>query len=727
MLQNGVGGAQAACCRWLLSERRPLCLLLPASRIPLAPGGGNAAVTRSFFQLTSQRTFIFSREYEFSRKWPPHPSPFSAEAAAAFRCSLLASDRLPLVLWRALSTKAGSCAATPTEADRAALSKPLPEAEPPVEQRADQEQLPAVPLSQRVKDFDVEEMERRAKRLIKTSNFYGVSRQLMACLSGPFPAEKERMACYFQREKEVCILLPHRLQKLLLASLLLGCILTYISYAATDVSSGLIRHLDGLLELLFQLLPVDFPDPEAAHRAAMWLAERGHLPLDLDRDDPALSVTVKGLTFHSPVGLAAGFDKDAAAPLGFCNRRQHRELLSEAAFVLLEHEPCMQDGIRLRGGWVHHPQAASGKREASHLPAGGRQRDHQPLRLQQAGCVLCPSAGVASLVQRSKGSGIGCLPSCLCMGFRAVLLHAVRAFSKGLDVVEPRLKAASEERWHDRLARRCVLGVNLGKNKESQNAEDDIRQGIRRVGRFADYLVINLSSPNTKGLRDLQQREHMKNIIAAAQAELRLLEERDEVTQKERRQQEPAEEEEAAEQKPVDLTLKAKDFFPNQTGKRPLLFVKIAPDLKDEEKRDIAEVALETGLDGLIITNTTIRRPESLKSRNKGEAGGLSGRPLKDLALQCVSDMYKLTNGQVAIIASGGIETGLDAFKRIKAGASVVEIYTSFIYRGPGAARRIKDELLGVLNQAGISNLQDAVGMDHRPPKRKPVRKPTFR
>ncbi|KAL8434855.1 hypothetical protein ACSSS7_002821 [Eimeria intestinalis] len=92
----------------------------------------------------------------------------------------------------------------------------------------------------------------------------------------------------------------------------------YISYAASDVSSGLLRHLDGLLEFFYKILPENFPDPEKAHKVVMWLASRGYLPLDLDRDDPALTVTVKGLTFHTPVGLAAGFDKDAEAPIGFC-------------------------------------------------------------------------------------------------------------------------------------------------------------------------------------------------------------------------------------------------------------------------------------------------------------------------------------------------------------------------------------------------------------------------
>lgn len=146
--------------------------------------------------------------------------------------------------------------------------------------------------------------------------------------------------------------------------------------------------------------------------------------------------------------------------------------------------------------------------------------------------------------------------------------------SAGLDAVEPRLKHDSRERWEDRLARRCVLGVNLGKNKDTEHAEEDIREGVKRIGRFADYLVINLSSPNTKGLRALQQRDHLKSIITTAQTEIRKLEEMDRAI----RGQGMAEGElqNGVDETPGDPRLKGSDFFPTQTGRRPLLFVKIA-------------------------------------------------------------------------------------------------------------------------------------------------------
>ncbi|CDJ49167.1 hypothetical protein EBH_0058020 [Eimeria brunetti] len=424
----------------------------------------------------------------------------------------------------------------------------------------------------------------------------------------------------------------------------------YIGYAASDIGSGLMRHLDGLLELLYDVLPDNFPDPETAHHFVMWLAAKGYLPYDLERDDPELSVNIKGVTFHTPVGLAAGFDKDAQAPLGFCK---------------------MGFGFVEVGTVTPKPQPGNPKPRIFRLA-----RDR-------------------AIINRC--------------GFN----------SSGLDVVEPRLKKASEDRWHDRLARRCVIGVNIGKNKDTERAEEDIREGIKRIGRFADYLVINLSSPNTKGLRALQQRDHLRSIITTAQGELDKLEQQQKVHQAQTSQPKAAEQEST--QTPQDIEQKAHDFFPTQTGKRPLLFVKIAPDLTEQEKRDIADVALETGLDGLVVTNTTIQRPESLQSESKKETGGLSGRPLKAMATQCVSDMYRMTNGQVAIISSGGIETGLDAYERIRAGASAVEVYSSMggfasppngncdsavvasaqIYRGPVVARRIKDELLNILNQAG--------------------------
>ncbi|CDI83517.1 hypothetical protein EAH_00009490 [Eimeria acervulina] len=437
--------------------------------------------------------------------------------------------------------------------------------------------------------------------------------------------------------------------KVLLGILLAGGGLMYLAYAAADVSSGLMRHMDGLLELLYEVLPENFPDPELAHHIVMWLAARGYLPYDLERehqpaevihwelqsevvrcrDDPELSVNIKGLTFHTPVGLAAGFDKDAEAPLNFCK---------------------MGFGFVEVGTVTPKPQ-----------PGNPKPR-------------IFRAAKDRAIINRC--------------GFN----------SAGLDVVEPRLKQASADRWHDRLARRCVIGVNIGKNKDTENAEEDIREGIKRLGRFADYLVINLSSPNTQGLRALQQRDHLRRIITTAQSEL------DKLEKQEAHQANIAQPEDAkpdATETSRDITHKAHDFFPTQTGKRPLLFVKIAPDLTEQEKRDIAEVALDTGLDGLVVTNTTIQRPDSLQNKCKKETGGLSGRPLKAMATQCVSDMYKLTNGQVAIISSGGIETGLDAYQRIRAGASAVEVYSSLVYRGPVVARRIKDELLSILNQAG--------------------------
>ncbi|XP_026192777.1 uncharacterized protein LOC34622618 [Cyclospora cayetanensis] len=468
----------------------------------------------------------------------------------------------------------------------------------------------------------MEDIEKRRRVLIRRNNFYG---------------------------------------KLLLSFILVGGLLMYLGYAATDVCSGVLRHLDGLLEVIYEVLPENFPDPETAHDFVMWLAARGMLPQDLERDDPALSVSIKGLTFPSAVGLAAGFDKHAEAPLGFCK---------------------MGFGFVEVGSITPKPQPGN------------------------------PTPRIFRLAQD-----------------RAII-NRCGFNSKGLDFAEPRLAETAKERWHDRLARRCVLGVNLGKNKDSSSAEEDIREGISRVARFADYLVINLSSPNTRGLRALQQKEHLESIITTAQEELGKLERQNAqqtASLLSRHQKgEDAESDEEAVGQQEDPTQKAHAFFPTQTGKAPLLFVKIAPDLTDEEKRDIAHVALKTGLDGLIVSNTTVQRPASLKSSSKGEQGGLSGRPLKAIATKCVSDLYKLTNGKVAIIASGGIETGLDAFQQIKAGASAVEVYSAMIYRGPIVARRIKDELLNILNQAGIYNVQDAIGLDHRPLKRKAVKKPTF-
>ncbi|KAK6982015.1 dihydroorotate dehydrogenase (quinone) mitochondrial-like isoform X3 [Biomphalaria glabrata] len=200
-----------------------------------------------------------------------------------------------------------------------------------------------------------------------------------------------------------------------------------------------------------------------------------------------------------------------------------------------------------------------------------------------------------------------------------------------------------------------VLGVNLGKNKQTENAVEDYVKGVKKFGPIADYLVINVSSPNTPGLRDMQRQEELSRLLE------KVVEERDKLT-----------------------------FNP-----KPPLLIKIAPDLSEEEKRDIADVITrpKSHVDGLIVSNTTVARPDSLVSKNKEEVGGLSGAPLKDKSLETIRDMYRLTNGQVPIVGVGGISNGQDAYSKVKAGASLIQLYTALIYQGPPVISKIKREL----------------------------------
>jgi dihydroorotate dehydrogenase len=218
------------------------------------------------------------------------------------------------------------------------------------------------------------------------------------------------------------------------------------------------------------------------------------------------------------------------------------------------------------------------------------------------------------------------------------------------------------------------LGVNLGKNKTSDDMVGDYVKGIKELGPYCDYLVINISSPNTPGLRSMQGKHQLSHLL-------------DQVTSE-------------------------RDSLPNA----PPLLVKISPDLSQQDREDIAAVVTrhKGGADGLIITNTTVSRPPSLLGVAKEEKGGLSGQPLKDLSTQTIGDMYELTNGAIPIIGVGGISSGQDAFDKISAGASLVQLYTAIVYEGPFVVRKIKQELATILKTNGFASVQEAVGCKYK-------------
>ncbi|KAM9067155.1 LOW QUALITY PROTEIN: dihydroorotate dehydrogenase (quinone), mitochondrial [Sarcophilus harrisii] len=245
--------------------------------------------------------------------------------------------------------------------------------------------------------------------------------------------------------------------------------------------------------------------------------------------------------------------------------------------------------------------------------------------------------------------------------------------SHGLSVVEHRLRARQEKQ--SKLTEDGMpLGINLGKNKSSSDAAADYAEGVRVMGPLADYLVVNVSSPNTAGLRNLQGKEELRQLL--------------------------------------NKVLKERDAL--EGGHKPAVLVKIAPDLTAQEKKEIASVVREVGIDGLIITNTTVSRPASLQGALRSEVGGLSGKPLRDMSTQTVSEMYSLTQGKIPIIGVGGISSGQDALEKIRAGASLVQMYTAFTYGGPPVIGKIKRELEALLEEQGFSQLTDAIGADHR-------------
>ena len=330
-------------------------------------------------------------------------------------------------------------------------------------------------------------------------------------------------------------------------------------------------------------------DAERAHRltiGALKLKPAG-LPAAAD---PVLGVEVAGLAFPNPVGLAAGFDKDAEV---------YRQMLG-FGFGFVE-----------VGTLTPAPQSGN------------------------------PRPRLFRLVED-----------------RAVI-NRLGFNNRG--------QAAALARLDRRDRRGGLVGVNIGANKISAGGEAaiaDYTAGVRAMLGVADYLTVNISSPNTPGLRALQDEGALAELLAAV-VETR--------------------------------------------GAGPPLFLKVAPDLEPAEIDGIARQAIEHRIDALIVGNTTVSRPV-LQSRNRSETGGLSGAPLKNLALTRLRDFRSATGGALPLIAAGGIENGVDAFDRIRAGASLVQLYSALVYRGPGLVKEILGELRRLLALHGFARLTDAIG-----------------
>ena len=220
-----------------------------------------------------------------------------------------------------------------------------------------------------------------------------------------------------------------------------------------------------------------------------------------------------------------------------------------------------------------------------------------------------------------------------------------------------------------------ILGINIGANKDSNNRIEDYRIGVQNMAPYADYLTVNISSPNTPGLRDLQGRAALKALLST------VMEARQEY-----------------------LSHSMSDI------KLPI-FLKVAPDLHNDDIDDIVTISMEQKIDALIVSNTTVTRPDLL-SKYAGETGGLSGAPLKDLALQRLRDFRIACGGNIPLIGVGGIANAQDAYQRIKAGASLVQLYSSMVYEGPNVGVNIAKGLEKLLIQDGFSSISEAIGSD---------------
>lgn len=351
----------------------------------------------------------------------------------------------------------------------------------------------------------------------------------------------------------------------------------------------------GAIAPFLRLLP-----PETAHTLTMRALALGFAPRVKEADDPALATELLGLRFQNPIGLAAGFDKNA----------ETLDAMFRFGFGFVE-----------AGTVTPRPQAGNPRPRLFRLGKDG------------------------AVVNR--------------LGFN----------SEGMIRVMERLRRRGEK---ERRAA-GVLGINLGKNRESGDAAADYAAGARAFVHLADYLALNVSSPNTPGLRDLQTKEALGNILTETRAAME-----------------------------------------KADGAKTPLFLKVAPDLEEAERQGIAEVALDGLVDGLIVGNTTLSRPEGLVSQRQSEAGGLSGRPLFALSTQLLADFYRRTEGSVPLIGTGGIASGKDAYAKIRAGASLVQLYTALIFEGPGLVPRIKKDLAALLHRDGFTRVSEAVGADHR-------------
>ena len=339
-------------------------------------------------------------------------------------------------------------------------------------------------------------------------------------------------------------------------------------------------------------------DPECAHDLTLKSLKSGLFTQSQQPNDPRLHVTLANMRLSNPLGLAAGFDKNADCPdamLGF-----------GFGFVEL-------------GTVTPRPQQGNPKPRIFRDPASH------------------------SVINR--------------MGFPN---GGVELFTKNFDRFRQKGKNRSG-----------LIGINIGKNKDTEDNAADYLTLIKQLGERADYLTVNISSPNTPGLRDLQKRENLTPLL----------------------------------QEFVQCRDKHAPGTP--------LFVKFAPDMDHQQMDDIAGTCLNCSVDGVILTNTTLERPGHLPETFTSEAGGLSGPVLQDLSTRVIARFYAQTSGRLPIIGVGGIDSAARAYEKIRAGATALQLYTGLVYHGPALANIILQGLVDHLDKDGFTSIEDAIGSGH--------------
>ncbi len=348
--------------------------------------------------------------------------------------------------------------------------------------------------------------------------------------------------------------------------------------------------------MLYQILNsfLKQTDPEVAHEYAIKVLKQNIIPFDFFKftADKSLKTKVFGIDFDNPIGLAAGFDKNAEVynsvyKLGF--------------------------GFSEVGTITPKPQEGNPKPRVFRLNA------------DQA------------------------------------IINSLGFPNEGMNKV------------YDRIInnpKKSILGINIGPNKQNADKEDDYLKCIEKFYPIADYITINISSPNTPNLRNLHDKKKISDLVNVLQK------------------------------------------FKNELSENKPIIFKLSPDLSYSEINNLSEIFLEKKIDGIVLTNTSIEGKELLIDKNKNKTGGLSGYPLNSVSNQVIKNFYKNFKGKIPIIGVGGITDGISAYKKIKYGANLLQLYTAMVFKGPYVASKINKELSNLLKKDGLKNISDATGVD---------------